>query len=94
MIVRQGDVVRSAAGHDKDQFFLVLREEGDFLWLVDGKSRRLETPKRKRRKHVASAGVWTHPVTGRLKEGAPVLDSEVRKALAVFRKRFSETKEV
>ena len=94
MIVRQGDVVRSAAGHDKDQFFLVLREEGDFLWLVDGKSRRLETPKRKRRKHVASAGVWTHPVTGRLREGAPVLDSEIRAALAEARNKLNESKEV
>ena len=39
MILRQGDFVRAAAGHDKDQLFLVLREEGDFLWLVDGKRR-------------------------------------------------------
>ena len=94
MIVHPGDAVRATAGHDREDLFLVLREEGDFLWLVDGKRRKLETPKKKRRKHVASAGVWTHPVTGRLREGAPVLDSEVRKALAVFRKRFSETKEV
>lgn len=94
MTVRQGDVVRSVAGHDKDQFFLVTREEGDFLWLADGKSRKIETPKKKRRKHVVSAGLWTHPVAGRMKDGEPVLDSEIRKALAAFRNRFSETKEV
>ena len=88
-----GDVVRSAAGHDRGELFLVLREEGDFLWLVDGKGRKLETPKKKRRKHVVSAGVWTHPVTGRLKEGEAVLDSEIRRALAAFR-TGCETKEV
>ena len=88
-----GDVVRSAAGHDRGELFLVLREEGDFLWLVDGKGRKLETPKKKRRKHVVSAGVWTHPVTGRLREGGPVLDSEIRRALAAFR-TGCETKEV
>ena len=88
-----GDVVRSAAGHDRGELFLVLREEGDFLWLVDGKGRKLETPKKKRRKHVVSAGVWTHPVTVRLKEGGPVLDSEIRRALAAFR-TGCETKEV
>ena len=93
MTFSAGDVVRSAAGHDRGELFLVLREEGDFLWLVDGKGRKLETPKKKRRKHVVSAGVWTHPVTGRLKEGGPVLDSEIRRALAAFR-TGCETKEV
>lgn len=87
MTFRQGDVVRSAAGHDRDQLFLVCREEGDFLWLADGKNRRIETPKKKRRKHVVSAGFWTHPVAGRMKDGEPVLDSEIRRALAAFRKK-------
>lgn len=89
-----GDVVRSAAGHDRGDLFLVCRAEGDFLWLADGKRRKIETPKKKRRKHVVSAGVWTHPVIGRMKDGEPVLDSEVRGALAALRNRFSETKEV
>ena len=62
MTFLRGDVVRSTAGHDKDGLFLVLQAEGDFVWLVDGKRRKLETPKKKRRKHVVSAGVWTHPV--------------------------------
>lgn len=94
MILRQGDFVRAAAGHDKDQLFLVLREEGDFLWLVDGKRRTIETPKKKRRKHVVSTGVWTHPAIDCLRNGEPVLDSEIRRALAALQNRFSETKEV
>ena len=87
MTFRQGDVVRSAAGHDRGDLFLVLRAEGDFVWLADGKRRKLEAPKKKRRKHVVSAGVWTHPVAGRLQDGGPVLDSEIRKALAAFRNK-------
>ena len=93
MTFLRGDVVRSTAGHDKDGLFLVLQAEGDFLWLGDGKRRKLETPKKKRRKHVVSTGVWTHPVAGRLQNGEPVLDSDIRRALAAFRNRFSETKE-
>ncbi|MBO5556085.1 MAG: KOW domain-containing RNA-binding protein [Oscillospiraceae bacterium] len=94
MTLTKGNVVRSVAGHDKGDLFLILREEGDFVWLADGKRRKIETPKKKRRKHVVSAGVWTHPVIGRLTDGEPVLDSEIRRALAAFRNRFSETKEV
>ena len=94
MTLQVGDVVRAAAGHDRGDLFLILREEGDFVWLVDGRHRKIETPKKKRRKHVVSAGLWTHPVAGRMKDGEPVLDSEIRRALAAFRNRFSETKEV
>ena len=94
MTLTRGSVVRSAAGHDRGELFLILREEGDFVWLTDGKRRKIETPKKKRRKHVVSAGIWTHPVIGRLQDGEPVLDSEIRRALAAFRSRFSETKEV
>ena len=94
MTLHQGDVVRSAAGHDRGQLFLITREEGDFVWLADGKSRKLEAPKKKRRKHVVSAGFWTNPVAGRMKNGVPVLDSEIRRALGAFQNRFSETKEV
>ena len=94
MIVHPGDAVRATAGHDREDLFLVLREEGDFLWLVDGKRRKLETPKKKRRKHVASAGVWTHPVAVRVKDGAPVLDSEIRAALAEARNKLNESTEV
>lgn len=66
-----GDVVRSAAGHDRGDLFLVCRAEGDFLWLADGKRRKIETPKKKRRKHVVSTGVWTHPAIDCLRNGEP-----------------------
>ncbi len=46
MTLTKGNVVRSAAGHDKGDLFLILREEGDFVWLVDGKRRKNETPKK------------------------------------------------
>ena len=50
------DLVISLAGRDRDGVFLVLREEEDFLWLANGRGRRAEKPKRKKRKHTAFAG--------------------------------------
>ena len=43
------------SGHDKG-FFLVLRMEGDFLLLANGRQRLLETPKRKNVRHVRPTG--------------------------------------
>lgn len=47
-----GMIVRSAAGHDKDSFMVITAVEGDFALVCDGKSRKLEKPKRKRLKHL------------------------------------------
>jgi len=51
--IKQGSVVKSIAGHDKDRFYVVVRLEGDFAFIADGKIRKLEAPKKKRIKHLA-----------------------------------------
>jgi len=94
MNLHRGEIVRSLKGNDDGRLYYVIKTEGEFLYLVDGKHRKVEAPKKKRQKHVNSEGIWTHPVTDRMQRGEPVLDSEIRKALAAFRDKFSETKEV
>ena len=79
------EIVLSIAGHDKGRLFVVLRTEGDFVWLADGKERKLDAPKRKRRKHVRGAGASAHPAIQRLQRGEPVSDRDLRRALAAFR---------
>ena len=46
-----GKLAVSLAGHDKGSIFLVIREDGDVIWLADGISRLYQSPKRKKRKH-------------------------------------------
>lgn len=50
--VEIGQLVVSKAGRDKGKHFLVADCQEDYLYLVDGNLRRLEKPKRKKRKHV------------------------------------------
>ena len=85
MDLERGDVVCSLAGHDKGALFCVVGTDGDFLLLADGKGRRLDSPKRKRRKHAQRAGMWDHPVLLRLRAWQTVGDHEMRRALAAFR---------
>lgn len=42
----------SKAGHDKGRMYLVIGDEGDAVYLADGKIRTLENPKRKKKKHL------------------------------------------
>ena len=51
--MRPGGVVKALAGRDAGQWFAVLAVDGDFALIVNGKSRPLARPKRKRSKHLA-----------------------------------------
>ena len=39
-----GKLAVSLAGHDKGSIFLVIREDGDVIWLADGISRLYQSP--------------------------------------------------
>lgn len=47
-----GYLVRSLAGHDAGQIYLVIREESGTVYLADGTYKTFRNPKRKNKKHV------------------------------------------
>ena len=57
----RGMVVVSLAGHDRRRVYLVLKVEGCFVWLTDGRLRPLEKPKKKRVSHVKALGALGDP---------------------------------
>ncbi len=85
-----GWIVRSAAGHDKGELFCVtgVDQDGSML-LADGKRRKLARPKRKKLGHVEMLDNgqrgFDHPVIHSLKQGEPVSDRALRRALAAFK---------
>ncbi len=48
----QGYLAYSLAGHDKDRIYLIIKEDADYVWLVDGEFRTLDNPKKKNKKHI------------------------------------------
>ena len=79
------EIVLSLAGHDQGKLFCVIGAEEDFVLLADGKGRKLDAPKQKRRKHVRGVGPSAHPAIARLQRGEPITDRALRQALAAFR---------
>lgn len=52
MDFERGLVVRAKCGRDKNRFFVVISCEREYAYIADGKTRRLEKPKRKNFKHL------------------------------------------
>ena len=86
-----GQIVQATAGRDKGGFFCVVGTdpETERLLLADGKRRKVSRPKAKKRRHVQVQRdcrcPFDHPAIQRLKQGEPVSDRELRRALAAFK---------
>ena len=85
MDIVKANIVTSTAGRDKGEAFFVLATEGDFLLLADGRRRRVESPKRKRRKHVELVQEGSGPAADKIRSSEKITNSELRKAIAAIR---------
>ena len=84
MDISKSDIVLSLAGRDKGKLFYVMDTEDNFVFLADGKGRKLENPKRKKLKHVRRVSRTETRVAMKILNGDKVLNSELRRDLATF----------
>ena len=52
MEIKCGSIIISSAGHDSGRPMVVVGAEGGFVFVADGKERKLDSPKKKNIKHV------------------------------------------
>ena len=72
MDISKADIVASKAGRDQGQFFFVLDTDGEYVYIADGKGRRVEQPKRKKRKHVEKISQTDTRVAEKIRNGDKV----------------------
>ena len=84
-----GWIVRSMAGHDKDELFCVGGTDPEMgrLFLANGKQRKAARPKLKKPGHVQTLdrGEFDHPVIRKLQNKETVSDRAIRIVLAAFK---------
>ena len=86
----KSSLIVSKAGRDKGQLFYVIDTDEQYVYLADGKSRRLEKPKRKKRKHVEQVPRTESRIAEKIRNGEKVLNSELRKELASLGQKHSQ----
>ena len=89
MELSKADMIVSLAGRDKDQLFFVVDTDKEFIYIADGKGRRLESPKRKKRRHVRKLPLQESRVAEKIRNGDKVLNSELRRELAIIGQKFN-----
>ncbi len=86
MEIEKSNIVRSQAGRDSGKLFVVLDVDGEYLLLADGKGRKLESPKRKKRRHVSFVAAEQETrLSRKIRGGGKLTNSELRRTLAAYR---------
>ena len=90
MEIDKSSLVVSKAGRDQGQLFYVIDADEQYVYLADGKSRRLEKLKRKKRKYIQQIPRTESRIAEKIRNGEKVLNSELRKELASFGQKQSQ----
>ncbi len=79
-----GMMAVSLAGHDKGNVYLVSGVDDQYVYLVDGKNKTMENPKRKKRKHIQVDYHITEWISRLLDEKKEIQNSDVVKAIKEY----------
>ncbi|MCF6461692.1 KOW domain-containing RNA-binding protein [Clostridium sp. Cult3] len=84
-----GQVVKSRAGRDKGNIFLVLNiVDEDHVLIVDGDLRKLDNPKKKKIKHLTVYNTVLPELKYKLDNDLKINNAYIRKLLEPFNKNF------
>lgn len=90
MDIDAGSLVYAIAGRDKDGLFMVLKRDGAYVYIADGKSRKSESPKKKKIKHTRLVGTASEDIKNLLLEGESLTNAVIRRSLSEFAEEQTE----
>lgn len=80
-----GQLATSKAGHDKGCLYVIVAQEGEFVYLCDGRLKGPDRPKKKRIKHIQPINKRVEEdLLGRLLSGGKVYAEEIKYALKQY----------
>lgn len=74
---KEAGLVKSLAGRDKDELYIIISVQGEYVYLSDGRKHPLSKQKRKNRKHLQLTSEYDETLRKKLTEGAMVSDGEI-----------------
>ena len=77
-----GMLAWSRAGHDKDKLYVIVKTEGEYVYLCDGRLRPVEHPKKKKIRHIQIVRQIPEELLGLNIE--TIKNEEIRKAIRRF----------
>ena len=84
-----GMFARSKSGHDKTKVYVIVAEEEDYVYLCDGRLKKIEHPKKKNKKHIQLIKKAADSISDRLRNKEPVRDEEIKREIKLLSKEVA-----
>lgn len=81
-----GSLALSKSGHDKDNVFIILKSDSEYIYLMDGKARNLDNPKKKNKKHVQVISYVDTSLQDKITKNKTIINEDIKRALKIYYK--------
>ncbi|MCR5665910.1 MAG: hypothetical protein K6G01_03710 [Eubacterium sp.] len=78
---------RSKAGHDTGKVYYICKEDDTYYYLTDGRLKKVDTPKKKKKKHVQLITYLPENIVDILKEEVTDENAKIKRALKAYQDR-------
>lgn len=86
-----GNLTTSLAGHDKNQVYIIIKEDKEYVYLSDGKLKPISKPKKKNKKHIQ---IIKKDIDAGLKQklinGEVVRDEEIKRTIKLYELKINK----
>lgn len=79
-----GKFATSKAGHDKKKLYVIIKEDSEYVYLVDGDLKTLDKPKKKSKKHIQIINRIDEIIQNKLETKAIIYNDDIKRAIKLY----------
>ena len=79
-----GKFATSKAGHDKTKLYIIINEDLEYVYLVDGDLKTLDKPKKKSKKHIQIINKVDEAIQNKLETKAIIYNEDIKRAIKLY----------
>ena len=82
---KTGGYAISTAGHDTGKCYVIFLDDQEYVYLVDGRIRTLDRPKKKKKLHVKMLPEYDSTLADKIKQKS-VINEEIKRAIKLLKR--------
>ena len=79
-----GKFATSKAGHDKTKLYIIINEDFEYVYLVDGDLKPLDKPKKKSKKHIQIINKVDEIIQNKLDTKQIIYNEDIKRAIKLY----------
>ena len=75
----------SRAGHDCNEIYVIINNDSEYVYLADGKSKTVDKPKKKKKKHIQIIVHIDQAIQTKLNQNKLFINEDIKRAIKLYK---------